>query len=68
MTIPKKILEKWTELRSSGDVANISKASGINRQTIYYAFNNGKCSDETFEAIAKYYAEKEQRLSTFIKN
>lgn len=59
MNITKETLSKWAKLKSHGDGAKIAEANpGINVMDISRAFKLGRCSDEVYEAIEKYYREK----------
>lgn len=56
--IPKDKLEKWNILRQEQDVTIIAKEAAVTTQTIYNAFNQGKCQDYVLEAIENYYQQK----------
>lgn len=71
MQIPVQILEKWKTLRSEADtekIWSICNESGhpTTTATIRTAFREGKCSDELFKIIAKYYEEKLKMVSEFM--
>lgn len=65
MTIPKKILEKWDSLYYKGDADKIAKESGCHVNTVYNALREGKCSPDTFQAIANFYAEREDLINQY---
>lgn len=56
--IPKDKLEKWNILRQEQDAMLIAKEAAVTTQTIYNAFNSGKCQEYVLEAIEAYYEAK----------
>jgi hypothetical protein len=68
MQIPPKVLKKWEALKSEGDPQKIAEtvAGGCTSQTIRNAFRTGKCSDEIFKAIGKFYEEKLELIKEYI--
>ena len=60
------VLQKWTELRSENDTQRIAEIAEVTPQTIRNAFNEGKCSDEVFEAMANYYKEKDELIKSYL--
>lgn len=63
MQIPKNQLDKWKALKSRGDGRKIMAANpGISATDISRAFAGGRCSDDTFNAIATYYKEKNRKV------
>lgn len=68
MIVPKQIRDKWKLESGHGGIETISKATGIHRNTIANALNNGNCEQETFEAIKKYFSEKKEKDAQLIKD
>lgn len=68
MEIPIQILDSWKKLRSHGDGKKIVEANPnkIGEIDITRAFKRGKCSDDVFEIIGKFYKEKEQRIGKYM--
>lgn len=66
MNVPKEILIKWDLLKSQGDAVKISEVSGLHPETIRRAMRSGEASDEVFEAIASFYAEREDLINQYI--
>lgn len=66
MKIPKEIIEKWLELRSDQDMQKIAEVADVHAQTIRNAFNNKECSDEVFEAMAKFYKAKDELVKQYV--
>ena len=67
MQIPEELLKRWAELRSFGDGRKISEsAPGITENDVSRAFNKGECADDVFEAIAKYFKQKEEKIKEFL--
>jgi len=66
MTIPKEIISKWEIMKSQGDAVKISDRSGIGAETIRRAMRSGEATDEVFEAIAMFYAEREDLINQYI--
>lgn len=60
--IPKDKLEKWNILRQEQDCGIIAKECNVTKQTVYNAFNSGKCQDYVLEAIEQYYQAKVEAL------
>jgi len=68
MVISKKILAEWKKLRSHGDGKRIAeKNPNINDMDVSRAFKLGRCSDEVFTAIAKYYNTKASKMAGVLK-
>lgn len=66
MTIPQAIKDKWQELGSHGDIQKIADASGLSYQTVWSALKSGECSVNTFNAIAEFYAEREEMFREYL--
>lgn len=67
MKIPEELQKKWQGLRSHGDGRKISEANeGISEFAVSRALVNGECQDHVFEAIAKYYKEKEENIKDYL--
>lgn len=56
--IPEDRLELWNKFRQEHDAKVIAKGIGVNVQTIYNAFNEGKCQEYVMDAIEEYYEGK----------
>jgi len=63
MIIPNKILSKWKLLRCQGDIKDISDKIKKSQPTITKAINKGEASEETFEGIKQFYAEREKQIT-----
>ena len=69
MTIPKKILAKWSALRSPEDTARLAESIESGYPEIFArAFRVGKCSDQVFEVMAKFYNDKEENIKQLLKS
>ena len=67
MIIPKKILSKWQVIRSPSDTKKLSDLMGGKyREAFARAFKTGKCSDEVFEVMAKFYEDKAKKIKGFL--
>lgn len=66
MKIPDELFKKWTDLRSHGDGKKIADTKGLNENDVSRAFNTQECSDDTFEKLAEYYKEKEEKVNQFL--
>lgn len=62
MTIETKVLKKWHRLKQSGDVSKIAELSGISRQTISKAINQGEGSLQTATAISEFYEKRKKDI------
>lgn len=63
MQIPKKLIQRWTTLRSHGDAAKIiamasEKGIEYSDETVNRALRTGKCNDDLFPIIARFYNSK----------
>ncbi len=67
MEIPKKLIVKWTVLRSPGDTKELASMNpGTSIETFNRAFRLGKCRDEVFEVMAKFYEDKAKMVKEFL--
>lgn len=67
MTIPKKLLTKWTVLRSPGDSNELAaKLPGSAAETFNRAFRLGKCRDDVFEVMAAFYEDKANKIRQYV--
>lgn len=66
MEVPKKLLEKWNALYSTGDAQKLADVSGYSDETYKRALRTGKCNDDVFEALAKFYKEKAELIKQFL--
>lgn len=62
MKVEKDVLRAWEDLREYGDVSEIKREYGINRNAVADAFTNGECSSEVYVALNTFYANKRQRI------
>lgn len=62
MKIPTELLNNLKGLRSHGDNAKIAEKYGITKMQVTRAFKGRSIPDDVFEAINKFYADKEARL------
>ena len=67
MTIPADSLNKWKALRTKEDSQTIANSIKVSDETINRAFRDGKCSERVFEAMAKHYKAKSNRLKKLLK-
>lgn len=67
MVISKKTLNKFQLLKEHGDVSKLSNLSveilgkRIARLTFQTALEKGKCNENTFKVLDKYYSSKKMR-------
>lgn len=66
MKIPDELFKKWTELRSHGDGKKISEEKGLSEMDVSRAFTTQECSDDTFDAMADYYKDKEEKVKQYL--
>lgn len=67
MVIEKKLLDKWTVLRSPEDTGELSKlVEGGYPELFNRAFRLGRCSDRVFKTMAKYYAQKARVVKQYL--
>lgn len=67
MVIPDKILKKWKVLNSAGDAQKIADlVPGAYPEMYNRALRSGKCSDEVFTTMAKFYQEKAELIKQHI--
>lgn len=66
MQIPEKIRLKWKTLRSEDDSNKLADLTGKTSEGIRYIFKRGKCSDEDFQIIAKFYEEKAELIKQYL--
>ncbi len=68
MVIAKKTLAEWKKLRSHGDGKRIAeKNPTINDMDVSRAFKLGRCSDEVFAAMVKYYRGKSEKMDKLLQ-
>lgn len=67
MTIPQKVLAIWESKYERGDYEAISKKTGKSRMTIKRAMKDGNCTEELFEKIFEFYAEKIFKKAQLVK-
>lgn len=65
--IPQAIRRSWKSVLMHGEIEIIAEKTGISRNTISNAINNGNCEQETFEAIKIYFFDKAQSEKKLIK-
>lgn len=67
MLIEKKLLEKWTRLRSPEDTGKLAeRMEGGYPELFTRAFRDGKCNDEVFQVMATYYNEKAELIKQYL--
>jgi hypothetical protein len=67
MLIEKKLLEKWTRLRSPDDTRKLAeKMEGGYPEIFTRAFRDGKCNDEVFKIMAEFYEEKVKVIKEYL--
>lgn len=62
MKAAQKVWESWKVQQEHGDVERIAEESGYHRNTIARALLYNDMTEETFEAIKKYYATKKDKV------
>lgn len=67
MKIPNKILQSWKLTLKHGEIQTIHEETGIARNTVSNAINNGNCEEGTFEAIKAYFLCKKKKEAKLIK-
>ena len=65
MTIPAEQFAKFKQLQSRGDVKKIAAENGLHYQTIVNVMRSGKASPKVYEAIAKYFAIRENDINQY---
>ncbi len=66
MNIPDSLIEKWSSVKSYGDLKKLSVKAGVHKNTILNAFREKKCNDEVFKIIAEYYEEKIIKVGKYL--
>lgn len=68
MKIPEELMKRWQDLRTYGDNKKIAESTGdkINEMAVSRAFTSGECPDDTFQAIADFYKEKEKLVNQYL--
>ena len=67
MEIPEKLMKTWEVLRSPGDGDRLAeKLPGSAAETFNRAFREGKCRDEVFDTMAKFYKEKAELVKQYL--
>lgn len=61
MEISKENIREWKVLKDHGDMRKLTKITGHSHQVLKEAFE-GEASEEVFQAINKFYAEKKARV------
>lgn len=68
MKIPDELMQRWQDLKTYGDGKKIADANSdtVNEMDVSRAFNKGECTDTVFEAMAKFYKEKEVMIKQYL--
>lgn len=70
MEIPKELLKKWKVLKAFGDpgdiVLSMPEHERVSEQTIRNAFENGKCSEMVFKAMAEFYQKRAEIIAQYV--
>jgi hypothetical protein len=67
MEIPEKLLKQWQSLRSPGDGEKLAgKVKGSAAETFNRAFREGRCRDEVFAVMAKFYETKAKLIKQYL--
>lgn len=67
MIIPDKLIKKWEVLRSPGDPEKMSeRLPGSAAETFNRAFREGKCRDDVFKVMGKFYEEKANLIKEYL--
>lgn len=59
MDIPKNLWSKWTNLYSRGDADKVAELAQCHPNTVLNAIRNGRTNPEVFDALAKFYTDRE---------
>ncbi len=62
MQLKKEIIDRWNVLREPGDVKKLAELAHCSKQLIYHTFYTGKCREELFNIISKFYIERAKNL------
>ena len=54
------ILKEWKARYSRGDIAAISRETGLSKPIVINAITNGRAADRTILIISKFYGKKER--------
>ena len=65
MTIPVAQFSKWKQMQSRGDIKKIASENGLHYQTVVNVLRSGKASPKVYEAIAKYFAIRENDINQY---
>lgn len=63
MIIENNTLDRWKSYKQYGDIKEICRVKNVDRNQVYNAFKNGESTEEVFEAINSFYAERHQRVT-----
>jgi hypothetical protein len=67
MKIPQRLIDKWKVLKSPGDAEKMAEnLEGSAAETFNRAFREGKCRDEVFAVMAKFYEEKAKLIKEYL--
>jgi hypothetical protein len=58
-------LEKWAKMRAYGDNKAIAQRAGVVAQSVANAWSNKKTSLKVFNAMAEFYAEREEMFREY---
>ncbi len=61
MKVDKKVMDSWKVQKEHGDIDLIADQSKIHRNTISAAFKYSDMTQETFDAIKKYFETKKDK-------
>lgn len=62
MKIPEDQLLRWCEIRSPKDANDIAEMAGCHRNTVHIAFAKGQTNFNVYQAMLKFYLEREKIL------
>lgn len=63
MIVNTETIEKWKSYKEYGDIKAICKKHSVDRTNVYNAFKTGEMSEEVFNAINEFYAERHKRIT-----
>ena len=66
--IPDKLIEEWSQLRTSSDFGQIADLADVFSQAVYRAFETKQCSPELFEIIADFYKGKQELIEKYLSD
>lgn len=67
MEIPSKLKAKWKTLRTHGDAQKLAELlPGTSDETFNRAIREGKCNDDVFAVMAKFFEDKAELVKQYL--